>query len=894
MDLLTTHVGADFDALASVLVARRLHPGAAVFFPGSREESVRRMLDAGLVRFEELRQKDIDPAALRRVILCDCRQRDRLGAVAGWLEGRPEIEVLAYDHHPDSPNDVPVGGGRVDPEAGSTATILVEELRGRGMATPSEDATLLLLGIYEDSGSLSYPTTGPRDLEAAAWLLRQGGDLGAVRRFAARQLDATHLEVLHRMAQGLEVHRLRGHRVGVVALELGAYVDELAPLVSRCLELFELPLLFALFGESERVTVIARGDVPGLDLGAALASFAAGGGHATAAAGSLKAVTSLEARERLLAFLPRVLPPVARAADLMVRPFLAIAGSASVESAKARLNEGRVNAAPVLEEDGRVAGIVTRQALDAAIQHGLGQRPIESVMSRDVEWATADTPADDLAEPLLGARPRLVLVGDAASGRAEGVVSRMAVLRHLHRQLQAAADPAERRAREQRGQRGAAGALLAQLPPAARRRLEVAAEVSRRHAVPVHLVGGVVRDLLLGRATRDLDLVVEGDGLAFARLYAEALGGRAREHAAFLTAVVVDRDGAHVDVATARSEFYRAPAALPEVQTSALRQDLFRRDFTINTLAVRLGPESAPELIDYFGGRRDLEEKTLRVLHSLSLIDDPTRVLRAVRLEVRLGFHISAETRRLIEVALREGVFERLSGARLRDELYALLDEPASALRGLERLEELGLAGILHPRLRIDAAARERLREALEAWDWLQVADLADPRVEPRRLLLLALSLGLEPAARSGLADRLALTGHERERLLAAPARVASASAALSETAPPHRVYRALRPLQGEELLWLLASGGDQRRARVRDYLEELRQVSLAVRGGDLLASGLAPGPEIGLALDATLDAKLDGRIGPAGELEHALDEARRLGASTAAAVVAGGKEVGS
>ncbi|MGH9361227.1 MAG: DHH family phosphoesterase, partial [Thermoanaerobaculia bacterium] len=301
MQLITTHLGADFDGFAAMLAARKLHPEAALFFPGSREESLRKALDTGLVEFAELRQKDVDPVALTRVILCDIRQRDRLGVVGEWLEQNPGIEVWAYDHHPPSEADLPVAGGRVDPEAGSTATLMVELLRARDLAVAANEATALLLGIYEDTGLLTYPTTGPREHEAAAWLLRQGADLAAVRRFAARRLDPTRIEVLHRMTRAIEVHRLRGHRVGLVELDLGEYVDELAPLVSRCLELFDLPLLFALFGEGDRVTLIARGELPGCDLGAALADFAGGGGHPTVASARLPG-TTLEIRERLLAF----------------------------------------------------------------------------------------------------------------------------------------------------------------------------------------------------------------------------------------------------------------------------------------------------------------------------------------------------------------------------------------------------------------------------------------------------------------------------------------------------------------------------------------------------------------------------------------------------------------
>ncbi|HQN39190.1 MAG TPA: hypothetical protein PLQ31_06610, partial [Thermoanaerobaculia bacterium] len=197
MELITTHVGADFDAFATMLAAQRLHPGAELFFPGSREESLRRALEAGITTFRELRRKEIDPASIRRLILCDIRQRHRIGVVADWLAAHPAIEVWAYDHHPPSPDDLAVSGGLVDPEAGATATLMLEELEARGLAITGGEATVFLLGIYEDTGSLTYATTRPRDLRAAARLLDLGADLAAVRQFTQRSLDAPHLDVLH-------------------------------------------------------------------------------------------------------------------------------------------------------------------------------------------------------------------------------------------------------------------------------------------------------------------------------------------------------------------------------------------------------------------------------------------------------------------------------------------------------------------------------------------------------------------------------------------------------------------------------------------------------------------------------------------------------------------------
>jgi tRNA nucleotidyltransferase (CCA-adding enzyme) len=871
MEILTTHLGADFDACAAMVVARRLHPRACLFFPGSREESVRRMLEGEGIELPELRQKDIDPTTLTKVVLCDVRQADRIGAVARWLAENPAIEVWAYDHHPASPSDVAVAGGRVDPEAGSTATILVEELRRRDLECTRAEANLLLMGIYEDTGSLTYATTGPRDLAAAAWLLAAGGELAAVRRWAVRPLDPERLDVLHRMTRRLEVHRIRGHRVGIVEVPLGDYLEELAPLVSRCLEIFELPLLFALFGERDRVTLIARGELAGFDLGRALAEFG-GGGHATAAAARLKG-TSLEARERLLDYLRGALPPAARARDLMVAPYFALAAATAVAAAKGQLNERRLNAAPV-ERGGRVVGTVTRQLLDAALQHGLAERPVATVMAPELEWVDPEAPAEEVGERMMARHPRFVLVGDAATGRPLGLVTRMQLLRHLHGRLTAFEERIDRRAEQQRERREQVAHLLARrLPPALLARIERIAGVSRASGVPVYLVGGFVRDLLLERENRDLDVVVEGDGLEFAARLAAAFAGRVRAHPAFLTAVVVDPEGFHVDVASARSEFYRAPAALPEVQTSAIRQDLFRRDFSINTLAIRLGPEPAPELIDSFGARRDLKERTLRVLHSLSFIDDPTRVLRAVRLELRLGFHIAAETLRLVEVALAEGIFDRLSGARLRDELTLLLGDPALSLRGIERLAELRLLSVLHPRLELDDAARERLRGARAALDWYQLEALERPPVEPWRLFLMALAAHLGAEEIAGLAARLLLAGDDLRLLTGFPARLAAAREELhrDEAAPPHRIAEALAPLAGEELLLLMAGEDEAGRAWVRRDLTEFRRLALAVRGGDLVAAGVPPGPGIGRALRATRRARLDGKIAQAAELPFAL-----------------------
>lgn len=877
--LITTHVGADFDALASMIAALHLYPEGILFFPGSKEESVRRYLDSeSRLSFSELRQRQVVPKQLKRVVLCDIRQPARIGIVSDWLEDERRPELVIFDHHPDSEHDLHSDTGRVDANVGATSTLMVEILNERDLRPTAEEATLLLAGIYEDTGCLTYATTTPRDLNAARCLLDWGADLGVVRRFAIRQLDSVHLDVLHRMGQELEIHRIRGHRIGVVALELGRYIEELAPIVSRCLEIFELPALFALFGEGERVSLIARGDLKDVDLGEVLGELSEGGGHSSAAAGSLRGVTVLEARERLLRHLETTLPHAGTARELMVRPFHALNEELTVAQAKEELNRRQINAAPILDGSSRAIGAVTRQLLDAALQHDMDRRPVTAVMETDLAWEPAEASAERVAQRMLSRHPRFLLVGDEKNRRAEGLISRTAVLRYLSGRTNDSPEAGSptRQVELKRRRAGIAELLEKGLPASLTTPMRVIIELSGELRIPVYLVGGLVRDLLLERPNRDLDIVVEGDGPAFARMLADRLDGRVTVHDAFMTAVVIDREEQHIDVATARSEFYRAPAALPEVRTSALRQDLYRRDFTINAMAIRLGPGKRPELIDFFGGLRDLDDGVLRVLHSLSFIDDPTRALRAVRLEARLDFHISPETLRLLHLALQEGVFARVSGGRLRDELCRILGDPDTVLRSLERLEELGILGVLDSALVSKTDWREDIRRTRAALEWARMEGVQLEPFPVWRLFLLALTWGQEDSAVDRLVGRLSLA-REDQGALTQRSTLRRAITALSGGLRSSESAALLAPLTEDQRLFLMTALDPHARAGLRRYLVYDRHLELRIRGGDIVENGIPPGPAVGQALARTLAARLDGDLTADQELEYALRVAREL-----------------
>jgi tRNA nucleotidyltransferase (CCA-adding enzyme) len=377
---------------------------------------------------------------------------------------------------------------------------------------------------------------------------------------------------------------------------------------------------------------------------------------------------------------------------------------------------------------------------------------------------------------------------------------------------------------------------------------------------PTFLVGGAVRDLLRGAAGVDLDLAVEGDAGAVARELAARLGGRAVEHDRFGTASV--RAGALViDLAATRRERYPTPGALPEVEPASLEEDLARRDFTVNAMAASLSGAELGRLHDPHGGATDLGEGWLRVLHERSFVDDPTRLLRAVRYETRLDLAMDEGTEALAHAAAEEGTLTTVSGPRVRDELLDLLAEPNVAV-GVERLRELGLDRALHPEIRADSAL---------------VASAALATMETgadRAWTALAALVVSAPDALAPWVDGLGLRAGDRDRVLRAVRRAPELRRALEGELRPSDLHALLEPEPAEALalaLGLGAPGGP-----VLDFLSELRGTALEITGTDLLAAGVPESSAVGRALRETLRRKLDGEVsGRERELALALELAR-------------------
>ncbi|MBA2359322.1 MAG: CBS domain-containing protein [Actinobacteria bacterium] len=842
-EVIAGHTNTDFDAFAAMLAARRLYPEAVVAVHGALNRNVREFYRLHADELDAVEASRLDLDAIRRLVVVETTAASRLGDLeAAALD--PTVEKVIFDHHGGELPEWVRPENAVISEDGALTTTLVGVLAERELEVTPLEATVFALGIHEDTGSLTYPTTTQRDADALAWCLRHGARQELLARFLHTPLGGEERELLGALMDSLETRRVAGVDVLVSAVSWPDHVDGISNLAHKIVDLTDCRALVLLVEMDERVFAVTRSRTPEIDA-AAIARALGGGGHREAASAMVRG-TLAGARQKLEEGLRAAVREPVRAEQVMSRPARSVAPDETVARAMVACQRHGQSGILVVE-DGRLVGAVAREDLDKAIGHGLSHAPVKGIMSARTATVTAETPLAELQEALAASADGRVAVLDGEE--LVGVVTRGNLLQELGGRADAEPEAGVSLTDEL--------SRLGELQPV----FEAISAVSEPYD-GVYLVGGTVRDILIGEPNFDVDVAVEGDAIALGRSLAEALGGRLRAHQKFGTAVVLYGEDDRVDVVTARTEFYDAPAALPTVEHATIREDLFRRDFTINAMAVSLKGEDFGRLVDPFGGRRDLDAKTIRVLHNLSFIDDPTRIFRAIRYESRLRFRMDEHTQRLARGCIEMGLVGDLSSARLRDELTALLEE-GDAGASILRLEELGAGRAVHPHFAADEEAvrlLERLRELNGRYE---------TNVPAWRLALIALARNLPSDEVYGWLRRLKVQRRDLERIAAAVSvgprlveRLRTGSLDAAE------IVALADPYAPDAPLFAMAI---EERPELDDYFRRLRMVELEVSGADLAELGLGESPEVGEILSELRRRKLNGQLdGRESELEAA------------------------
>lgn len=911
MDLILCHTTADFDTLGAAVGLTRLLPGSRIVIPGGCHPTVREFLALYKDEYATLERRAVNPEQLRTLVVVDTQKRDRLGVAAQWLDLPQLQQIVVYDHHLESQLDIPATQIEID-SVGATTTLIVEQLQNAGINLTVAEATVMALGIHVDTGSLTFTQATARDAQALAWLMQQGASLRLVSEYLEPGLSSELQELLSQAIDSLQTVPINGYTVGWVMLNAANFLPGLSGLTAQLMQLTESDALligsrYLVGAGEERLTIIGRSQIPNTNLNILFQPLG-GGGHAQAASVSLRGVdvdaTLQQLVEKLKQQIPQ--PPIAR--DLMSSPVRTILPETTIDEAQRILLRYGHSGLSVVDAVGQLVGIVSRRDIDIALHHGFSHAPVKGYMTTNLKTISPETTLPEIQDLMvtydIGRLPVL------AAGQLVGIVTRTDILREMHQE-------------KARGNQGANSdnlpdtspqhlypslitLLSDRLAPPLQKLLQQASLEAEKRGWHLYLVGGAVRDLLLVQGVadtrrdvavlsfpdpadstvltnnkklliQDIDLVVDGFhratdvgagvelAKALQRSYPEA---RLEIHGAFQTAALLwhndlNLDSLWVDIATARTEFYPYPAANPEVEASSIRQDLYRRDFTINALAMRLTSPRAGELLDFFGGLLDLQAKIIKVLHANSFIEDPTRIYRAVRFAVRLGFAIDERSQDYIRYAISNGIYD-LQGenkvrpalsTRLRSELKYILQAPYWQA-ALHLLSDLGALQCIYPTLNLDRSLWQQLR-LLE----LAIKCQPAPTLTNWLLRLETILAHLAPAERRKVAENLQLPDESIKRLQA----LAEAEAKVKELLPQYQsksqIVQLLHRYDLAMLILLAVRSPKLIRRQIWLYITCLAQVQPPLNGNDLKVLGYKPGPQYRQILKDLLAATLDGEI---------------------------------
>ncbi|MGD1874571.1 MAG: CBS domain-containing protein [Mastigocoleus sp.] len=892
MDLILCHTTADFDTLGAAVGLTYLLPGSKIVLSSGLDPTVKEFLALHRDEYPLIERRSVNAENIRTLSIVDTQQRDRLGKAQEWLD-LPYVEsIKVYDHHLSQSSDIPATSFNIA-SVGSTTTLIVEKLQAQQISISSSAATVMALGIHVDTGSLTFDNTTPRDALALGWLMSEGVSLSAIAEYVQPSLSSD-LQILLKVAlDNLQKEEIYGYTIASVILETPEFVNGLSVIASELVSLTEIDalLLVSVVNKNgvDRLSVIGRSQISGTNLGKIFKDMG-GGGHPQAASLSLRNVDVSSLLNQLLETLKSQIPHPPTARDLMSSPVRTIVPETTIAQAQRILLRYGHSGLSVVDEFKTLVGIISRRDIDIALHHGFSHAPVKGYMTKNLKTINPNTTLPEI-ESLMVTYDigRLPVLEDI---KLVGIVTRTDVLRELHQEAEEleTKDKLEITTELYSPDKEDISSpnlkeLRDRLAPVLWEFLTRASSEAKGRGWHLYLVGGAVRDLLLANPNeplliQDIDLVVDGFhksadvgagvelATALQKIYT---GARLEVHGSFQTAALLwhkhpQLGSLWVDIATARTEFYPYPAANPEVEASSIRQDLYRRDFTVNALALRFTPPRAGKLMDFFGGLLDLHAKQIRVLHANSFIEDPTRIYRAVRFAIRLGFMIESQTEEYIRYAIDSGVYNRTVAenpktpalqTRLKAELKYILQ--ASYWKGaLKLLGKLDALQCIHPTLKLD---EELLRQLHLMEHCLKRFDSQQNLFTHWQMRLEVIIAHIASEYRVKVANNLQLQDESIQRLEKLNTAKIQISNTLSKCKKPSQIVQLLRQYSLPILILIALQIPRYHRRKIWYYATVLANIHPLLNGNDLKRLGYKPGPNYKQMLDDLLWATLDGEI---------------------------------
>jgi len=846
MQVILTHEQSDFDAVASQLGAFLLQDNVFAVLPQALNRNVREFLRLYAADLPFIPAGDLPKESINAVTLVDTQS---LITIKGL---RKKTRVFVIDHHKKKKN-LPSDWEFNQVESGACTTFFIEQLiEKNNHALSIVEATLFLLGIYEDTGSLTYANTTARDASAVAFLLSCGASLKIASEFLNPPLTSEQQELFEALMENSQTIMIANQNIFVSYADAPNLGDEVSSIAHKICDLIDPDALFIFVSIREGIRLVARSVSDQIDT-SQIAMVYNGGGHQRASAALIKHNKKNPSQLRDLVHmfldeLPVYVQPAITIEQIMSKKPLTITPETTISEALTLMQRFGYEGYPVIQGK-EIMGLLNRRAVDKAFAHNLKKTAASLMEAGDIHVFPGDS-LDHLQHIMARTGWGQVPVVDPTSQEIIGIATRTDLLNTL-----AGTQVGTTR------KMNLSQEMEKQIAPGQFSLLKLISISASDLNTPIYLVGGFVRDLILNSPSPDLDFVVEGDALQLASLLAERYGGKVTSHKKFGTAkwwplgtgsdvsskkipLLADQISdlpPTIDLISARTEFYEKPTALPTVKKGSIKLDLHRRDFTINTMAVRLDNSHFGDIYDHWGGLNDLNQKKIRVLHSLSFVDDPTRMLRAIRFEQRFRFDIEKRTLELFQEATP--LLDEVSGDRIRHELDQILVED-KAIAMLSRISKLGLFAHIHPSISWDESTKKGLEKLFSdhpTKEWIEYLrlDLHRRLIQGAYIILLMM---IQPSDIQKVIKRLRFRSDLKNNLTAAN-HIWHNKSSLSSLSPGEfcQTLEKYPPLAVYSN-WITEEKKDLRE-KFKKFVYQWRHIYPETTGDDLKQCEIPPGP---------------------------------------------------
>ncbi|MGB9750005.1 MAG: CBS domain-containing protein [Caldisericia bacterium] len=840
MNLIVTHSTADFDALASLVLAGKIFPNSVCLIP-SFSSSVYSFFSLYGNLFDNLKNlKDIDLSKIDRVIMVDTQYPDRVTGLKEFIEKHPKVLIIDH-HYPDE--EVKINAKRIVKEVGSTVSILIHMIKNKNINIKPLEASLFALGIYEDTGNLLFITTKPYDIEALSFIFKYDVDLRIVHKYLITYLTDTQKKIFEKILANLKVVEINGYKIGISNVKISEYTEGVGFLVHKILELFDLEATFSILILNKKTIIIGRSRTEDINVKKILSYFG-GGGHKTAASANFNTIKGAKIYDKLTKLIKNNIKIKIYAKDIMSYPVKTIDIDNTLEEAKNIMLRYNFSGLPVTK-NGKIIGIITRSEISKVELLGLTNFKVKDFMIEKFIFVTPDTSLEEIekimVEKNIGRIPVVV------KGKVIGIITRSDILRGIYLKSEKSGyykiEPSKINKILKKNLSIKTLSLIRKI-----------GKVADKMKINAYLVGGFVRDIFLNKQTKDIDIVIEGDSIMFAQELKKIFKINMHIYPDFKTATL-NIDDLRIDIASSRREYYKEPASLPRVEMGGnIRDDLLRRDFTINTLAISINKNSFGNLIDLLNGFKDLKEKKIRVLHNLSFIDDPTRILRAVRYSAKLNFRIEKETRHLIKNTIKTGLFTDAKNTRIKEELFLILKDKKIALKGLKLLKNLGGLKLIHRKLILTNETIKKVEFALNISSEL---DENKKDYELELILFFMLISELNDYNRKEIIERWNL----KRDFINNESYYFNKIEELKNCTSRYDIYNLLKNLNLEELIYLLYKSESKEKLKIKEFIFKLSDIKIKLKGKDLISIGLKPSRDFKYIFEKVKEEVINGNL---------------------------------